>query len=804
MSDAKTLFSDFQRLYNDQQSGKKEGLSLFTGVVTASTAGSYTVSIMPESYITNRADGGNTMQGIVVSSHLASFIGFKEVSIPQPGSRVLCASAASAIICYVVGIIPQENLSSEVAPGRTNIGPGCASQDAANRIGHADKHAVIPNNRRPTDVVDGEYVIANEFGVLVGLFQQLATLKASELAQVQCFLLDDLVRVISHNFQHYTALGEYNVWHDGKSLMSEFGATHLPAETYGRPCVKSDSGGSPVFEKSGNNKADDSEDFYKISEDERIKSIERFKVFLGRLGDFLHIFLVRPDEDEVRTLNPDKKPTKPDTGLFDLHLGTDGGVHIRSVKEVFLEKTNWIRVPTRYSSPEDSKGDDANEISYEKKDKFEWDDSYKYVGNPMAYFLQLRDYVAYASENKAYKNFKKHEKDFYVNDDIGTEKNIKEISEVDEHTKLEQEQYKLRTAGIYLMPNGGITIRDAWNSAIVLEGGNIYIQPAKDLVLQPLRNFIAKVGGWTSIASKEDIDLSSSEKGFRLKTEKSQYFYSDNAGIVIEAHNAGGGTGSPDPATEAINNINGIVFKSDKGIYSYAETEIVNYATKNLVLQSGENVFVEADKLLGLNSKKTTVLHTTGSMIIDGESSALFLSTGGSAIFAGSSSSAFGNKDDYLGIQYDTDSIFIDVLKGAVPLSDVIPQLTPIYPTISNPISFTTFQSIEDYKKLKFKFLDSSRYGNLDPQKDAIPSTMAQQDDELTGLYSLSAWEEKEVNETLPFPGKDKFENFYMHGEAPKNLESNQTGDSYSNKAKSDTKPGKIELKSLKEYKVQA
>jgi len=800
--DIKTLFSDFQRLYNEQSKPGAGDLNLFTGIVITSTAATYTATVVRESYMSKTSDGGNNIQGILVSSHLASFLGFKEVSLPQPGSRVLCASAG-ANTCYIIGVIPQNNMSSKLIPGRASLGAGDAGQDDANRIGHEDKHPVIPNNRRPSDVVDGEYVVANEFGVLVGLFQQLAVLKGSELAQVQCCLLDDLVRVISHNFQHYTALGEYNIWHDGKSLMSEFGATHLPAETYGRPAVTSDMGGGPIFEETGTGSVDDSEDFYKISEDERIKSIERFKIFLGRLGDFLHIFLVRPDEDEVRTLNPDKKPTKPDTGLFDLHLGTDGGVHIRSVKEVFLEKTNWIRVPTRYSAPEDPNGDDATDIEYEKKDKFEWDDTYKYVENPMAYFLQLRDYVAYTSENAAYKNFKKHEKDFYVNDDIGTEKNIKNISEVDEHTKLDQEKYELRTAGIYLMPNGGITIRDAWNSAIVLEGGNIYLQPAKDFVLQPLRNFIAKVGGWTSIASKEDIDLSSSEKGFRLKTEKSQYFYSDQAGIVMEAHNAGGGTGTPDPATEAINNINGIVFKSDKGIYNYAETEIVNYATKNLVLQSGENVFVDAEKTLGLNSSQTTVMHTSGSLIIDGENSALFLSTGGSAIFAGSSSSAFGNKDDYLGVQYDTDSMFIDVLKGAVPLSEVTPQLTPIYPTIANPISFTTFQSIEDYKKLKFKFLDSSKYGNLDPQKDAIPSTMAQQDDELTGLYSLSAWQEKEVNETLPFPGKDKFDNFYMHADSPKNLESNQTGKSYSNKAESETQPAKIELKSLKEYKIQ-
>jgi hypothetical protein len=800
--DIKTLFSDFQRLYNDQKKGQSSDLNLFTAVVITSTAATYTASVVREGYMANTPDAGNTIQGILVSSHLASFLGFKEVSLPQPGSRVLCASA-SANTCYIIGIIPQNNLSSKLIPGRTNLGTEDAGVDDANRQGHTDKHPVVPNNRRPSDVVDGEYVVANEFGVLVGLFQQLATLKASELAQIQCILLDDMVRLISHNFQHYTALGEYNVWHDGKSLMSEFGATHLPAETYGRPAVNTDEGGGPIFTETGSSTADDSQDFYNITEDERIKAIERFKVFLGRLGDFLHIYLVRPDENEIRKLNPEDKPSKPDTGLFDLHLGTDGGVHIRSVKEVFLEKTNWIRVPHRYSSPEDTKGTDATKVDYETKDPFDWTNDYKYKDNPMAYFLQIRDYVAYVMENKGYKNFKTHEKDIYVNDDIGNETNIKNISQVDQHTKLEQEDYKLRTAGIYLMPNGGITIKDSWNSAIIMEGGNIYIQPSKDLIMQPMRNMIAKVGGWTSIASKEDIDLSSSEKGFRLKTQNSQYFYSDQAGIVMEANNCGGGTGSPDPQTEAINNINGIVLKSDKGIYNYAGTEIVHYANTTLALQSKKNIFVEADSLLGLNTKGTLVLHSVGSLIADGEGSSLFISSGGGALFAGKGSSAFGNKDDYLGVEYDTKSPFVDPLKGAVPLDEVLPQLTKIYPDIENPINFTTFQKVEDFKNLQFKFLPTNRTGNPNPQEDAIPSTIAQQDDELTSLYNYTAWQEKEINNTLPYPGKDVFDNFYLHSDAPVNLESNQTGKSYSNKAKSDTSPAQLTLKSLMEYKIQ-
>jgi len=779
-------------------------MSLFTAVVVTSTAATYTVSVVRENNITPFSDGGNTIQGIAISSHLASFFGFKDCGIPQPGSRVLCAGSGSNT-CYIIGVIPQNNLSSGFIPGRVSAGVGCASNDDANRIGHKDKHPVIPNNRRPADVVDGEYVISNEFGVLLGLFQTLATLKASELAQVQCHLLDDLVRIVSHNFQHYTALGEYNIWHDGKSLMAEFGATHIPAESLGRPSVLSDAAGAPVFSETSSNTPDDKEDFYKITENERIKAIERFKVFLGRLGDFLHIFLVKPDDDEVRCLDPEKTPQKPDTGLFDLHLGTDGGVHIRSLKEVFIEKTNWIRVPLRYSAPEDQKGDDATGIDYDKKETFDWDTSHIYKENPLSYFLQIRDYLAYVNEKTSYQNFKKHKKDFYVNDDIAKEKSLSEITNVDESTELDLNEYKLRTAGIYLMPNGGITIRDAWNSAIVLEGGNVYIQPAKDLVLQPLRNFIAKVGGWTSIAGKEDIDISSTDKGFRLKTEKSQYFYSDKSGIVVESNSSTPTTGSPDPATKAITDIGGIVLKSKLGIYNYAETEILNYSKDRILFQAVKDFLIQGDELISIKSKNSQIMLQGKTIVADGKDSALFLSSAGLAAFAGDSGSVFGKKDEYIGVTYDKKSFVVDILKGALDLKTVSTQTNKDFDQIKEPIKYSIFQENKKFTDLKFRFLDSKDYYGLQKEIDAIPTTMAQQDAKLTELYNLTPWKEKDVNDTKPFPGKDDYDTFYLSAEVFKNLKKSQSGekDSYSSATAKKT-PATLKLSSLDEYKIQS
>jgi hypothetical protein len=241
--------------------------TLFTAVVITSNSGSNTILVAPEGYASSDTPhAGNMMQGILISSSMAAFFGFKDSILPQPGTRVLCVPN-TVTTCYIIGSIPQNNLKVESLPSRATLGQKNTLDDQSNRMGHVENTQAVNDNRRCTDVVDGEYVIGNEFGVLLGLYQQMAHLKASELAQIQCFLLDDMVRIISHNFQHYTSIGEYNIWHDGKRLMAEFGATHKTGELYGQPCVNSDST-PPTFSKEGSHTTDDKSDFYKITEDE--------------------------------------------------------------------------------------------------------------------------------------------------------------------------------------------------------------------------------------------------------------------------------------------------------------------------------------------------------------------------------------------------------------------------------------------------------------------------------------------------------------------------------------------------------
>jgi hypothetical protein len=799
----------------------------FTGVVVTSNAGTGAVTVVRESYGGSNEDIGMTMQGIVVSSIMSTFLGFRQAIIPQPGSRVLCAEHTGTH-CYVIGIIPDQALAVDGLTNRAMLGAGDASVDAANNKGFSDTEAIITDAQKPSDVVDGEFVVSNEFGVLLGLYQQLANLKGSELAQVQCYLLDDLVRIISHNFQHYTALGEYNVYHDGKVIMAEFGATHKPIESYGKSAVYSDSAGA-VFESNPGASPDDSKDWFKFSTDERIRAIERFKLFLGGLGDFVNMFVVRPGNEE-RILDPGKTPEDPDTGLCNMHIGADGGFHLRSLKEVFIEKTNWIRVPIRKAAPDDPQGDDAKSISYEKKELFEFDDSAKYAGNPFAYGLSLRDYVAYVNEKLSYQNFKSHKKDFYVNDKIDKEPSFKAMKQVDVETKCNYD-YELTTAGIYLMPNGGITIKDAWNSAIVMEGGNISIQPAKDLVAQPMRHNIVKAGGSVNIQARKHMDFSSTDEGIRIKSNKNAYIYSDNAGVLIEANGSINTYGSPDPVKKqrALDYVGGVVIKSKLGIYNYAQKDILLYSKQQLLLQSLKNVEILSDTFLNIYGRASANLFSDTSVLIKSgqtlkwvdritkkvkykqTTGRMSLISEGTAVIAGQSATALGGVNAPVNVVGIGRHFGVVDVEGWCKSSGIKKWLRSREDLIQYTIFKKERREHPHFKRLediKFRFLESFKYGDIvgsksDEKADGISGTLAQQEDLTTKRYNFEDWNEKIINGTGPYPGAKKEGEFYYEPSKLINLEENGRCKDWSNKAEPSKSPPKLKRSSIfKKYKV--
>jgi len=317
------------------------------GVVSSTDSGSYIVEVDPISA------GARTekVQGHVVTSALAPFFGFKDAAMPSVGSTVACLSIPQEPFrVLVLGVITLPDGVSGAAL-KTNPGTGDPLTDSQNNQRYEDsvlKQAFV-NNNRPVDVVSGDHVQMNEFGVLLRLFQHFAQLKASDLAQVQCFLFDDLVRIVSHNFQHFTALGESKVTHDGKAIYLEQTGSHWPSEGLGRVATIAEDAAAqePVFqEEEGDSKvtADETKDLYKYAKEEeahRLRAVERFKLYLGALGDFFNGIITRPEELN-KHLNDQVRPEYFDKGLLQIKVGEDGSFQLRSVKEVILEKTEWI------------------------------------------------------------------------------------------------------------------------------------------------------------------------------------------------------------------------------------------------------------------------------------------------------------------------------------------------------------------------------------------------------------------------------------------------------------------------------
>lgn len=772
----------------------------FVGVVSSSDSGTYTIQI--------DAKGPNStglLQGYPLLHVFASTLGFKECPVYAVGSRVLCYNIDS-LSCYIFGIIPQADLGNMGFFSRMSLGTEDSnSQDKElNTIGYNSQALKINtmNSQRPTDVVEGEHVIANELGVLLGLLQEVAVLKGSELAQIQCYLLDDLVRLISHNFQHWTALGELNIWHDGKAIIAEYGATHLSRESIGIPQTTDKT--EPAFQEDGDKpKADDSQDYYKLKNDERTKAIERLKIFTGRLGDFLHLYLTRPDNDAIRSLSGETGG-KFDKGLFDVHLSTEGRLNVRTVTGIYIEKTNWIRVPLRVRSPEDPKGDEVEDITFEEKKPFEWDNTYKVSENPVGYFLQLRDCAAYLQDKYAYLHMDKYKKDFkFSRSPTDEEKNLTECENIDPQTKYKFADYKLRHSGIYLLDNGGLMLKDAWGSAIVMEGGDISLQPSRDLITQPLRHSIVKAGHSMSLAAKKHIDVSSTEEGMRIKTKKVQHFYAKEEGIILQTDTKG--EGNPAPTEEAYDSFGGVLIKApDAGVFTHGK-KIYDYSKENSLYRSKEKLMIESeDSDIWLISLKNVYVMPEKDFI-SAPTGNLTLVTTGNAMFAGIGNTLLGQQGQTVGL-VPKPGTMDSPMDGVVPVATITAAFDSIKSTLATTMEqlMSPFSDQSKFDEVKFRWLSSDKY-SLKENEDFIPQTVAQQDDVSFGFLSLKSWVEEEIESTLPFPGKDKYEQYYLTCEM-KNLKVSESDNKDYESKDYDAlteKSGILKLESLNTYKVR-
>ena len=762
-----------------------ENTQFFFGTVVASDAATYSVQVAP---ISNHMPA--LLSGTPLTSVMASMIGVKECFLPQPASTVFCFKY-DAYACLILGVVPEFDQinKAEIMHARATLGVGDSNSVSNNDQGYVDDSGVsklvTANANRPTDVVEGEYVLANEFGVLLGLFQHFASLKASELAQIQMFIYDDLVRIVSHNFEHFTCMGGSKIYQDNAKLTQEINLTHDSMEAVGRPNVTGKDF-PPVIELTGKTSTDDTEDFFKLDNEKRI-AIDRFKGFVGALGDFMHLIFSRPAEQQLRSLDGTKTGVY-DRGLSSVKMNMDGSVALRSLGGVAIEKTNWIRVPHRIKAVEEKETFKPEDVK--KLPGYKFDSSVKAGDLPFLQFLQLRDYLAYTMEGEAYSQFVNSDK-FEVNTDPTLETKIGQDTQL---TPDKTADYSPRSSGFYLMPNGGIMLRDAWGSSLVMEGGNIYIQPAKDLVMQPMRNLIGKVGHHVSVAAQKDLELSSSTGGFRLKTEQAQYLYSASSGIIL--HSDASSPSEYYPKDDMVTSVGGILLNAPKaGLATHSQFSLFK-TDENTVIKSNL-CMIDAESRILFRSHDGFDVFTTGDLLLSaGQNLVAF--TEKNAVFVGLKETAIGIQDQTIAMSpmgpveglFKNDSF--DKWRD---------QAANISTSDFQEYSFA-YRSDLSFDALKFRFPSSGYYG-LTEKVDVIPQTLAQQEHAKFENMNLTKWEEVGINDTYPYPGNDNRNCFATSNLT--NLQFDQASRDTYNKAIEHSAVGQINFADLfLEYTVYA
>jgi hypothetical protein len=305
----------------DRAAGELQYGAIYTGVirVTNTNKSSFDVEVdHPKQTIRDAMWAGGIFSAL---------LGVNTNYSPPPGSRVIVVYGKPA---FIVSAAPSQSPDTSGGRSRTHT---------HEEVPQSEPSASDPytNHRGPNqgaDFLPGEFEIGNMIGVAIQFLTTLVKLQAGDRAKVECHLTDDMVRIVSGMFKHYSAFGDFEIIDQGGGPTVKWHGTSKTHEAWGRV-------------NAGDEKA-------KVSKD-RVGPTDvaetgrwRMTQLMGYLGDFIHLIVTDP-EGTIGSF------AQARAGKFDAHINNDGGFLMRSVSEISLEKVIRIPVPVevrRYDSPD--------------------------------------------------------------------------------------------------------------------------------------------------------------------------------------------------------------------------------------------------------------------------------------------------------------------------------------------------------------------------------------------------------------------------------------------------------------------
>ena len=434
---------------------------------------------------------------------MSAMLGFKLKFLPPRGTGVKIVYGNDKSIAFGSD---DNDLPDGTAPGRTATGlvSPLVSDLKSNK---AVQSASDPQQASTpaSDLLEGEFEISNMLGVALTMLTNLAKLSAGDRATIECHLLNDMVRIVSETFRHYSSFGNMEIYNDGRLNMRVDG-TSYEHEADGRMAEK-----DPRFSVKQNTV--DFSDVDAVAETGRW----RFSQYLGFLGDFIHVFVTDPTttlgkfaEDALRS------------GKAHVHVGGDGTLLMQSVAEIAIERVARIVVPVeakRYDDPQGTKKKDFAQLDRSFLKIWNYGTDLKNMAQTA---FQLREYARWLS---SYHSLARYHQLAAKGGDwkVPTESDIpapdwtnKETDREAANTGMAQ-RYKDVYSTWRIMRDGSQVHIDAAGSAVVMHEGDIYMSAVRHLYLDAAGDIIMTAGQNIWMKARRSIEIVSVVGGIRLK-----------------------------------------------------------------------------------------------------------------------------------------------------------------------------------------------------------------------------------------------------------------------------------------------
>ena len=387
------------------------------------------------------------------------------------------------------------------------------------------------------DLLEGEIDIQNAMGVGLGLIRHFAILKAGDLAKVEASVIDDMVRIVSHTFRHFSSFGDYKIINDGGRLNVIWDGTTNDWEAAGKD------------DESDERATLAKKDIIDIEKDKfKNEARWRFSSYIGFLGDFINLFVT----DKLKVTSPEEHMERSGKGR--IHINEDGSFLAQSVNDIILERVCRIPVPLQKKPEHDPDGNGPELVDGElpfPSDKepikcWDWDKSGG-VDKSFWCVFQLRDYGRWFSNYYSKARFQQLTKDWEVPSEAAVPKPFR----VDDEEKDKREANQGIAEGpvthdevysaIRLYRDGSVSLSDGFENTITMSRNGITVSSSTDLQLEAAGSVNIVAGRDVNLVGRNSTDISALRGGVSIRGENWIQQFS-KGGILIESESYAGGT----------------------------------------------------------------------------------------------------------------------------------------------------------------------------------------------------------------------------------------------------------------------